>query len=101
MVHAPYMWEMLPGRVLFSFVFLFLILVTSIIFLFLGSRQHLFFSQKIPLALRLRDQYLLTEAWKNMKGAWRIFGIYTLIMLVSNLFLLVLMDYALQSAAYL
>lgn len=101
LVVSPYLSAMISTPVMFAIGFMMTLIAVSIVFLSLGSRHHLQFSRKIPHALRLRDQDLLTEAWKNMKGAWKMFGIYTLVMLVCNLFVLVLLDHTVRSNPYL
>lgn len=101
LVVTPYISSMITNSVMFALGFMMTLMAVSIVFLSLGSRHHLHFSRKIPHALRLRDQDLLTEAWQNMKGAWKMFGIYTLIMLVCNLFVLVLLDHTIRSNPYL
>ena len=75
--------------------------VAAIFVMFIGSRHHLHFSQRIKLALQHNNQSVLEEAWRSMRKAWKVYGIYTVIMLGVYFVLLTTIGYMMQSNPFL
>ncbi|MBP6811298.1 MAG: hypothetical protein KA138_07250 [Saprospiraceae bacterium] len=91
----------LPSGVILGIVLLLLMYVAAIFVMFIGSRHHLHFSQRIKLALQHNNQSVLEEAWRSMRKAWKVYGIYTVIMLGVYFVLLTTIGYMMQSNPFL
>ncbi len=91
----------LPSSVLFGMILLLLMYVAAIFVMFFGSRHHLRFSQSIKQALKHNNQTVLEDAWRSMRKAWKVYGIYTVVMLGVYFVVLVSVGYVMQNSPLL
>ncbi|MBC7775836.1 MAG: hypothetical protein H7246_10420 [Phycisphaerae bacterium] len=88
----------LPSSVLFGIVLLLLMYIASIFVMFFGSRHHLRFSHSIKQAVQHNNQSVLEDAWWSMRRAWKVYGLYTVVMLGVYFVVLVSVGYMMQNS---
>lgn len=101
---APYLNSplfQLPPSLLWSFGILLLIVIGGLVTVYLGSRHHLQYAQDIKRALAFGDQALLTSAWKHLKGAWKVYGIYTIIIVSFYFTFLTAIGYLMENSPFM
>lgn len=91
------MLSLIPNSVIVLFLIILLLVVAGMIAIYIGSIRHLNFAKHIRLALANGNQEHLHEAWRNMKRAWKVYGIYTILMLSIYFVLLTAMGYTMRN----
>jgi hypothetical protein len=87
----------LPPIMAFGFGIIFLMVAAGMVAIYFGSIRHLHFAKNIRSALTNNNQEQLSAAWMYMKGAWKVYGIYTIIMLSIYFSLLTVMGYTMRN----
>lgn len=91
------MLSLVPNSVIILLLFILLLVVAGLVAIYLGSIRHLNFAKHIRLALTNGNQEHLNEAWRNMKRAWKVYGIYTILMLSIYFIMLTAMGYTMRN----